>query len=83
VKNEFSVFGLFRSLRDWKNGNKCTAFEALVELDAAFSSRKECVIFALAYAFAWPPFIAALTRNDVAWDDRLSAKDFNAKTTTN
>jgi hypothetical protein len=54
-----------------------------VELDAAFSSRKECVIFALADAFAWPPFIAALTRNDVAWNDRLSAKDFNAKTTTN
>jgi hypothetical protein len=32
----------------------------------------------LADAFTWPPFVTALTHDDVAWVDSLTAKDFYA-----
>jgi hypothetical protein len=78
MKNEFSVFGLFRGLRDRKNGNECATFKSLMELDGAFGRCKDCVIFTLADAFTWPPFVTALTHDDVAWVDSLTAKDFYA-----
>jgi hypothetical protein len=40
------------------------------------------VVFTLTYAFTWPPLIAALTHDDVAWDDSQTTKDFYTKTTT-
>jgi len=36
------------------------------------------VIFPLAYAFTWPPFVTALTHDDVAWVYGLTAIDFHA-----
>jgi len=74
--------GLLSGLRHWENRNIGAAFEAFAESHCAFDGCEDGVIFALAYAFAWPPLVAALTRDDVAWDSSLTAIEFHAKTTT-
>jgi hypothetical protein len=64
-------------------GNGCcyvnidaTAFT--VKAHAAIQHGVDGVIFTDAYAYAWNPFSAALTDNDVTWDDDLAAEFFNA-----
>ena len=74
--------GLLSCLRHWKYRDICTAFEAFAESHCAFDGCEDGVIFALAYAFTWPPFVAALTRDDVARDRVLTTVKFYTKTAT-
>ena len=45
----------------------------------AFRNGKDRVIRTKTNITAWMPFGAALTAQDIAWDDKLTTEFFNAK----
>ena len=72
---------LLSRLRHREDRDERAAFEALVERHLAFGDCEDRVVFAHANALTRPPLRAALAHDDVAWDGRLAAKEFHAKTT--
>ena len=72
--------GLLGGLRHRENRNKGALLEALVEFDLALGSGKDGVILAHVYIVTRVPLGATLADDDVAGDNFLAAKFFDAKT---
>lgn len=75
-------YGLFSGFRHWYDRNECAVFQAFVELNVTFNRGKDCVILAHADILTRPKFRAALTHNDVTWDDKFATIFLYAKTAT-